>query len=195
MWKNIPIIVLVAILIYLLIPESKIKHKPGAKAPNPPSQQNLINQKLFVHKDYFITPLAQFSLRARVLSKKWYHWGSDSKIVPLDLALGWGRMSDSAVLEKIKIRQSGRKYCWKSKKMPILKKEISTHSANMHIIPANEQVLQILKQIKKGHVLSFSGYLVKMRDKDGRKWASSLTRNDVGNGACELVWIEKIKLH
>ncbi|MBC8184834.1 hypothetical protein H8E88_27385 [candidate division KSB1 bacterium] len=195
MWKNIPIIVLVVIIIYLLIPESTISHPPGKVAPSPPSQKNLTNQKTFIHKEYFVTPLAQFSLQARVLSKKWYRWRSDSKIVPLDLALGWGRMSDSAVLDRIKINQSGRKYYWKSKQLPIPKKEISTSSANMHIIPANDQVKQILKKIKKGHVLSLSGYLVKIRDKNGRRWASSLTRTDVGNGACELVWIEKIKLH
>jgi hypothetical protein len=195
MRKNIPIIVLVVIIIYLLIPESKIKHNPGTLAPNPPSQQNLSNQKSFFFKEYFVTPLAQFSLRARVLSKEWYRWASESKIVPLDLALGWGRMSDSAVLEKIKIWQSNRKYYWKSKHMPIPQKEISTNSANMHIIAANEQVLQKLKKIKKGHVLSFTGYLVKIRSKSGKKWASSLTRGDVGNGACELVWVEQINLH
>lgn len=195
MWKNIPIIVLIAIFIYLIIPESKIDHESGLLAPNPPSQKNLNNQKTFIHNGYFVTPLAQFSLQARVLNKKWYRWGSDSKMVPLDLALGWGRMSDSAVLEKIKISQSGRKYYWKSKKMLIPKKEISTCSANMHIIPADEQILKILKKIKKGHVLNFSGYLVKIRDKKGRKWGSSLVRTDVGNGACELVWVEKIELH
>ena len=79
--------------------------------------------------------------------------------------------------------------------MPIPQKEISTNSANMHIIAANEQVLQKLKKIKKGHVLSFTGYLVKIRSKSGKKWASSLTRGDVGNGACELVWVEQINLH
>ncbi len=195
MWKNIPIIVLVAILIYLLIPEGTVNHPPGNLAPNPPLQKNLSNQKIFIHKEYFVTPLAQFSLQARVLSKKWYRRRTDGKIVPLDLALGWGRMSDSAVLDRIKINQSGGKYYWRSKQLPIPKKEISVSSANMHIIPADDQVKQILKKLKKGHVLSFSGYLVKIRDKKGRRWASSLTRTDVGNGACELVWVEKIKLH
>ena len=193
-WKNIPVILLIIVLVYLIIPESKIDHPAGVLVPNPPLQKNLKNQKSFFHYKYSVTPLAQFSLKARVLSKKWYRWGKDSKMVPLDLALGWGKMSDSSILEKIKISQSGRKYYWRSKRMPIPKKEISTCSANMHIIPADEQVLKSLKKIKKGHVLNCKGYLVKIRDQKGRRWASSLTRKDVGNGACELVWIEEVEL-
>jgi len=30
---------------------------------------------------------------------------------------------------------------------------------------------------------------------DGWTWTSSLTRNDIGNGACELILVEKIYHH
>jgi hypothetical protein len=36
------------------------------------------------------------------------------------------------------------------------------------------------------------GYLVEVRGRDGFRWRSSLTREDTGNGACELVWVEKL---
>jgi hypothetical protein len=32
------------------------------------------------------------------------------------------------------------------------------------------------------------------RAPDGWRWRSSLTREDVGNGACELVWVERIEV-
>jgi hypothetical protein len=115
-------------------------------------------------------------------------------MVPLDLALGWGRMSDSSVLEKLKIDQARRKYFWRTNHLPIPKHEISLCSANMHIIPANDLVLSTLKKIRQGQIIRFSGYLVQIRDEAGRKWASSLTRKDVGPGSCELVWVEKIQL-
>ncbi len=194
MWKNVPIIMLFALLVYFIIPESTMNRPPGILVYEAPLQKDLRHQKTFVQQEYFITPLAQFSLKARVLSKKWYRWKKDGKLVPLDLALGWGKMSDSSVLEKLKINQSGRKYYWSSKQIPIPENEISLCSANMHIIPANDFILSTLKKIRKGHIVRLSGFLVQIQDEKGRKWASSLTRQDVGKGACELVWVQNIHL-
>ena len=36
----------------------------------------------------------------------------ESDLAPVDLALGWGRMSDEAILKDIQISQSGRFYFW-----------------------------------------------------------------------------------
>ena len=41
-------------------------------------------------------------------------------------------------------------------------------------------------------LLTFSGYLIEARAPDGWRWRSSLTREDTGAGACELVWVEQI---
>jgi hypothetical protein len=41
-------------------------------------------------------------------------------------------------------------------------------------------------------VVALTGYLVEVRGPDGFRWRSSLTREDTGNGACELVWVEKL---
>lgn len=191
---NIVICILILLLIYFIFPEKKITHDPGIIAPNDPIQQTLQKQKSFFHNENLITPLAKFSVEARVLSKNWHHFSRNSKIVPLDLALGWGRMSDEAVLSQIKVYQRGTKYYWSTKKMPIPRNEIVEHSANMHIIPADDQILKKLKKIRKGHVIRFDGYLIKLRSENGEKWNSSLTRKDFGNGACELVWMEQLEI-
>ena len=34
--------------------------------------------------------------------------------------------------------------------------------------------------------------LIEVRGADGWRWRSSLTREDTGAGACELVWVERI---
>jgi hypothetical protein len=36
------------------------------------------------------------------------------------------------------------------------------------------------------------GYLVEARGADGWRWRSSLTREDTGAGACELIWVESV---
>jgi hypothetical protein len=38
----------------------------------------------------------------------------------------------------------------------------------------------------------FKGYLVKVEAPDCWRWVSSLTRTNIGAGACELVWVEDL---
>ncbi len=37
-----------------------------------------------------------------------------------------------------------------------------------------------------------SGYLVDVRGPNGFRWNTSLSRNDTGDGACEIMWIESL---
>lgn len=171
-----------------------ITHGPGMVAPDTPEQETIASGEQFSYKDYQITPLATFQLEARVLSKKQYRSGRESALSPVDLALGWGPMSDEAVLEEMQIRQSNRFYHWRVKQLPIPRKEIEQNSANMHIIPADQEVRNVLKNIRKGHVVEIEGYLVKVNAKDGWRWQSSLTRKDTGAGACEVVWVEEMAI-
>ena len=78
--------------------------------------------------------------------------------------------------------------------MPIPKLEIISSSSNMHIIPANERVRSMLKEVRKHDVVRLKGYLVHCVGKDGWKWTSSLSRNDSGNGACELIYTESVEI-
>lgn len=144
-------------------------------------------------KDYQIEPLADFSLKARVLGAEHYRFGRESEISPVDLALGWGRMSDPTVLSRIDIRQSNRFYFWHVQEFPIPREEIERHSANMHMIPADASVARQLDRIRPGQVVTLQGYLVEIRAADGWHWRSSLSRDDTGNGACELVWVRSIE--
>ena len=59
-------------------------------------------------------------------------------------------MSDERVLENIKISQSGRFYHWRVDAFPIPRREIETHSANMHLIPANDFVEKAIGKIRQG---------------------------------------------
>lgn len=144
--------------------------------------------------DYAINPLARFSLSARVLSRADYSWDTEAALAPIDLALGWGRMSDSAVLDKIDISQSGRFYFWRVGKFPIPEREIIESSANMHLIPADSGVERQIKRTRSGDVVHFSGYLVNASMPGGGDWHTSTTRSDSGGGACELIWVEQFSI-
>jgi hypothetical protein len=144
--------------------------------------------------DYRIIPLEAFSLEARVLGREDYHFDRGAALAPTDLALGWGPMADPQVLKDIRISQSNRWYHWQVDEFPIPRREIETHSANMHMIPANSLVAQTLARVKQGQLIQLSGQLVQVDGKDGYRWSSSLSREDTGNGACELIWVEQLKV-
>jgi len=81
-------------------------------------------------------PRATFKIAARVLGNKRYHdW--QASIMPRDLALGWGEMSEQTVDDTIQWRQSGRWYHYEwSHASPYDGQTIAAHSANIHIVPA-----------------------------------------------------------
>lgn len=166
---------------------------PGITAPNAPVQENLNQNSMMMVDEYFLTPVATFQIEARVLSTQRYRSGRESDLSPLDLTLGWGPMSDEINIEKIDIRQSARFYFWKTERFPIPRRDIETHSANMHMIPSSESVESRLKQIKPGETVTITGKLVNVEAADGWRWRTSLTRNDTGNGACEIVYVEKVE--
>lgn len=164
---------------------------PGDIAPDDPLQTALVTPVAPIHVGKFtLTTRADFSLTARVLSTENYRFDALAALIPEDFAFGWGRMSDSAVLKTIDISQSGRFYYWSVHEFPIPRREIETHSANMHLIPADAGVRRALARARVGEVISLQGYLVDIARSDGMRWRTSLTRDDTGAGACELVYVE-----
>jgi hypothetical protein len=173
-----------------------LQHAPGVLVAAAPSQRALpadAPPRLRAHGVTF-APLAAFSATARVLARADYHWDALAAFAPIDLALGWGRMSDSAVLRDIDISQSVRFYFWRVRRFPIPEREIIESSANMHLIAADPDVARAIARTRVGDVVDFDGYLVEIDWPDGSKARSSLTRNDSGSGACEIVWVERISI-
>jgi hypothetical protein len=169
-----------------------LHHAPGVLAAEAPEQVDLDRPVQLQRGTVTLTTRAHFEITARVLSREDYRFDDGADLAPTDLALGWGRMSDSAVLEHIRISQSGRFYYWQVSEFPIPRREIEMSSANMHLIPADAGVRALLARVRPGQVVHMEGFLVDARRGDGWSWRSSLTRNDTGNGACELVFVESI---
>lgn len=63
------------------------------------------------------------------------------------------------------------------------------------MIPASDDVARTLAQVSAGEHIRLSGKLVRVEGDDGWRWVSSLTREDTGAGACELVWVESLELY
>ncbi len=145
----------------------------------------------FRRGDFLVSPLAAFSVEARVLGREDYDFGPESAISPTDLALGWQRMAQPDVYEPLDVSQSGRwyRYRWGAQGPPIPLPEIIRSSANMHMVPADENVARALERVRPDQMVRLQGWLIEARRDDGWAWRSSLTREDSGDGACELVYV------
>jgi hypothetical protein len=104
-------------------------------------------------------------------------------------------MSDSAILKNITISQGNRWYHWHTDDFPLPRAELETHSANMHMIPANAAIEKTLNNITAGQIVQIKGALIEAQAADGWHWRSSLSREDTGAGACEVVYVQAITVH
>ena len=189
------ILVICGVGAYLSWRDRPIEQPPGVRTVADPLQRPIHGPAPVFHKDrYQIRALAEFALEARVLARENYHFDAGADLAPTDLALGWGPMSDNAVLAHSSIQQRHRFYYWSAAAFPIPHREIETHSANMHLIPATRVIADQLTTVRTGQIVRLRGYLVEAHRDDGWQWRSSLTREDTGDGACELIWVEAMTL-
>ena len=162
-------------------------------APRDPTQSEQALPAAFTRDDYTIKPLARYTVTAVVLSRARYHSDEAAKLAPVDLALGWGPMSDAATINALEIGQSGRWYHYQwSSEPPIPPAQIARHSANTHCVPANATIRRQLLDITRHDLVSLDGYLVEITRPNGWHWRSSLTRDDTEGGSCELLWVTQV---
>ena len=191
-WKALFFICLLGLGAFQHYQKREVIHGAGVVAQGAPLQRNLDIAEVQHINGYNIIALATYDIKARVLASKSYHFGREADLSPVDFALGWGQMSDEAVLNKIDISQSDRFYFWHVDAFPIPRAEIETQSANMHMVPADSLIEKRLKSVRVGQVVQLNGYLIEAKSSDGWHWKSSLTRNDTGGGACELMLVKSI---
>lgn len=145
-----------------------------------------------------LTPRARYQIAARVLHTRHYSFDWMSGVSPLDLALGWGELSQNAFDDQLHWRQSGRwfYYSWQDQP-PLAASYIREHAANVHIIPATSNLEQALKQLAEDNWVQLDGLLVDL-EKTGsdipspQTASTSLTRTDQGAGGCEIMYVERL---
>ena len=184
---------LTAFAIYRLYSSREIEHAPGVLAAADPVQRNLDSAATIERGEFLLRPRAEFSATVRVLRREDYSFGPLAKLVPTDFAVGWGPMSDSAVLADVEISQGNRFYFWRTENWPIPRDEIEEHSANWHLIPENEAVSGVLGRLRAGSVVELRGRLVDIEGSEAGM-RTSMSRGDTGAGACEILLAESARV-
>jgi hypothetical protein len=175
---------------WYLNPWRSITHPPGVLVREAPIQKPTAAVPLAGVGGWKFMPVADYQISGRVLGTKRYYSGFGSDIVPLDVAIGWGRMSDQAVLDQFELSMSNRFFFYKWQNTPpIPEDEIMRSASNNHIIAANSKVRKTINSLIPGHIVTLGGYLVNATGPNGTSWNTSVRRNDTGNGACEVFYV------
>lgn len=170
-----------------------------------PVQQNINNMEkipiILKNGTVTMTKKAKYDISAKVVSKEKYssflgNWTTE--ISNFDLALAWGEITQPENSKYITYSQRDRWYYYRYSGESKYKSDyITSHSANTHIIHANNNILKAVKSIDVGEYIRLKGYLVYLDGSiQGNKawWHSSLSRKDSGDGSCELFYVTSVQI-
>ena len=169
-----------------------IERPPGVLVAADPVQIELDDEPDIIREGFRLRPRADFHAAVRILRREDYSLGALADLVPTDFAVGWGPMSDSNVLAGIDISQGNRFYYWYTESWPIDRRGIETHSANWHVIPADDSVRSSLARLRPGSVVELRGRLVDIEGPENMR--TSLSRDDTGAGACEILFASSVRI-
>jgi len=171
-----------------------LRYAPGVLVATAPLQEDVPERAFAEVNGFKLTTFARYTLRGRVLGTKRYRSGPSADLVPIDVAVAWGRMSDQAVLDQLNVSMGNRFffYEWRGTP-PLAPNEMQSSGANNHVISANEAVSRAISNLRTGELIEMQGWLVDATGPDHFRWPSSRRRDDTGNGACELLFVETVK--
>jgi len=148
---------------------------------------------------FFLTPIANYSISARVISTRNYSRKWTSSLSPIDFALAWGELAATKMDDYISYKQRNRWYYYKySSDCPVDNDYIISHSSNNHIIPSSHNLSIALKNVRENDLVEITGFLVRISGtNNGQKvfWGTSTTRTDTGDRSCELIYVKEARIN
>lgn len=147
---------------------------------------------------YTLLPQARYQLNGQVVSYRRYYHGYMHYLSPWDYATLWGNTDQ--YLPYLKFNQVVR-FCLFNTRHPekVDFVYVQRHMANNHLIPSNQNIRKALGKVKKSDLVRIDGFLVNVIGVDKKnlvsRWNSSTTREDTGNGACEIIYVTRLRLN
>ena len=131
------------------------------------SEYNIANGLSPIEKDQSISVLQPFQGNFRILGSKVYQNDEQAKFSPIDYAVSWGLFAQPEIARHISVKQYDRYLNWKIPKLPVPAEQAMQMVSNMHIIPANPEIAQQIKQVKRGDLVYLKVTLSRLRTKFG----------------------------
>ena len=144
---------------------------PGVLAPDPPTVTPVGEKPAIFERDgHVLTALAGFQAQARVLSVQRYTLDRQSRIAPLDIALGWGALSDTTTFKGVDVAQTERRVVFQSWNPKLPDELVAAHVLNLHVIGADAGVDEALRKLRPGNIATIEGWLIEAVAGDGWRW-------------------------
>jgi len=169
-----------------------------------------------------MTPMADYSISALVVAKNTNVWlrglmnSNFDNIALIDFGFLCGEVASPEISKHFRFRSKKRLdnarelrpmptwgSSWSGVSDYLVSKNLSldyffTHMSHVHVVPANDNVMSAVMQLKKGDSVKLDGYLVDMNF-DGTSTRTSLSRSDTnptsrGNGACEVMYVYRVQI-
>jgi hypothetical protein len=148
-------------------------------------------------RDLNIKPLAHYEVRGVVLSETHYWIDDSAPLSPVDLCIAWGGIAEPKIFRQLSVSQSYRWCSWTYREsFPYDNGFINRNMANTHIIPATGTLAAAAGRVRGGDWVEIEGELVVISGRlKGREftWRSSLSRDDEGGGACEVLYLTRLQ--
>jgi hypothetical protein len=142
---------------------------------------------------YTLAPVATYTASVLVVSTRQYH-DADAGLVPVDLCVVWGTLAEPEYLQYATFSQKDREcIITYDAESPVDTSFILHQFVNIHVIPANQSILQSIKTIKTGQKIILKGFLVDIYLNGTIYIKSSTTLTDEGSGACEILYVTDVE--
>ncbi len=171
-------------------------HVVAGSAMSDPEQtlvQGAPNDLQFGSTRAILTPRARYRITAYALITDDSMRDPWSDVASHDITFGWGPVASPGILRGLKFHLK-RRYVsvyW-LREIPFGTREVMRHLANHHLIPAGPDIEEALSNIRRGDLVTLEGDLVDVQV--GRHiMRTSLSRDDVGNNACEVMYVESVE--
>ncbi len=173
----------------------------NSKLKTSPKQINLKKVKPFEFSykgsDYTAYPKAKYEIYGLVVSHNdiesfWDRFHDEKSVDTKDLCIIWGENIKTNDFQKVSY-SSGSWTCYFKYGAGVNFKH--NQLSNNHLITNKQNVRDIIKTVSIGDQIHIKGYLVDYTNsKNNFKRKTSMTRDDTGATACEVVFVNKIKV-
>jgi hypothetical protein len=144
--------------------------------------------------EYTLVPVATYKASVLVVSAKHYY-DEDAELVPVDLCVTWGALAEPYYLQYVTFTQEDRWCeCIYDAGSPVDAPDVLSQFVNMHLIPANDNILQAVKTIREGQKVILEGFLVDIYLDGSIYIGTSRTRLDDGEGSCEVLYVTRVRI-
>lgn len=147
--------------------------------------------------EYRLKYVAEYGVAGKVLGTNDYSGSSyEDKISPRDVALAWGWLTEEGSDNDITWGPYGNRgfnYTLSPFGTADLASKVRINTSNNHLIPENDDIKKLIKDIQEGDYVRIDGYLVNASCElsGGRTWVwkTSTSRDDYD---CELIYVTNV---